>query len=40
MRQPHNGESKRDEKLDAAELASWAVIASVVLNLDETVTRG
>ena len=34
------GESKRDEKLDVAELASWAVIASVVLNLDETVTRG
>src|SRR5262249_11320014 len=34
------GESKRDEKLDAAELAAWAVLASVVLNLDETVTRG
>src|SRR5262249_28056058 len=34
------GESKRDEKLDVGELASWAVIASVVLNLDETVTRG
>ncbi|MBI1918271.1 MAG: PSD1 domain-containing protein [Planctomycetes bacterium] len=34
------GESKRDEKLDAAELASWAVIANVVLNLDETVTTG
>jgi len=27
-------------KLDAGELASWAVIANVVLNLDETVTRG
>jgi hypothetical protein len=34
------GESRREEKLDVAELASWAVIASVVLNLDETVTRG
>src|SRR5262249_25154279 len=34
------GESKGDKKLDVAELASWAGIASVVLNLDETVTRG
>jgi hypothetical protein len=34
------GESPRDEKMDVAELASWAVIASVVLNLDEAVTRG
>jgi hypothetical protein len=34
------GESKRDEKLDIAELASWTVIASVLLNLDEAVTRG
>jgi hypothetical protein len=31
---------KRDEKQDVAALASWAVIASVVLNHDETVTRG
>jgi hypothetical protein len=33
------GESKRDEKLDQAELAAWAMIANVVLNLDETLTR-
>ena len=26
------------EKLDAAELASWAMIASMILNLDETIT--
>jgi Protein of unknown function (DUF1553) len=34
------GESRRDEGLDTAELAAWSVIASVILNLDETVTRG
>jgi Protein of unknown function (DUF1553) len=34
------GESKRDERHDPAELAAWSVVASVVLNLDETVTRG
>jgi hypothetical protein len=34
------GESPRDEKLPAAELAAWASVASVILNLDETVTRG
>jgi uncharacterized protein DUF1553/uncharacterized protein DUF1549/cytochrome c len=34
------GESPRDKKLDAAELAAWASVASVILNLDETVTRG
>ncbi len=34
------GESKRDEKLDAAELASWVIVANAVLNLDETITRG
>jgi hypothetical protein len=33
------GESPRDEKLDAAELAAWAMVASVILNLDETITR-
>jgi len=34
------GESPRDASLDAAELAAWANVASVILNLDEAVTRG
>jgi hypothetical protein len=34
------GEAKRDEKLDAAELAAWTIVASAILNLDETVTKG
>lgn len=33
------GESPANEKLDAAELAAWAIVASTVLNLDEAVTR-
>jgi hypothetical protein len=33
------GESSRDEKLDPAELAAWTMVASAILNLDETVTR-
>jgi hypothetical protein len=34
------GESPRDEKLDQAELAAWTTVTSVILNLDETVTKG
>jgi hypothetical protein len=34
------GESPRDPKLDAVELAAWSAVAGVVLNLDEAVTRG
>ncbi len=34
------GESSRDEKLAVVELAAWTTIASVILNLDETVTKG
>jgi mono/diheme cytochrome c family protein len=34
------GESKRNEKLDTAELAAWTIVASAILNLDETVTKG
>ncbi len=34
------GESPRDERLDPAELAAWTVVAQVILNLDETVTKG
>jgi hypothetical protein len=33
------GESKRDEKLDVAELAAYALVANLLLNLDETVTK-
>ncbi len=34
------GESKRDDKLDASELAAWTTVAGMILNLDETVTKG
>jgi hypothetical protein len=34
------GESPRDEKLDQTKLAAWTTVASVILNLDETVTKG
>ena len=33
------GESKRNEKLDAAELAAWTLLAGTILNLDETITK-
>jgi mono/diheme cytochrome c family protein len=33
------GESKRDEKLDAAELAAWTSVANVIFNLDEMITK-
>ncbi|HRX78304.1 MAG TPA: DUF1553 domain-containing protein, partial [Pirellulaceae bacterium] len=33
-------ESKRDESLDAVEHAAWTIVASSILNLDETLTRG
>jgi hypothetical protein len=33
------GESKFDAKLDAAELAGWTIVASAILNLDETITK-
>ena len=33
------GESPRDKSLDPAEHAAWTVVCSVVLNLDETLTR-
>ena len=33
------GESPRDESLDASELAAWTIVASTILNLDETVTK-
>jgi hypothetical protein len=33
------GESKADDKIDQAELAAWTMVASAILNLDETVTK-
>jgi hypothetical protein len=33
------GESGRDEKLDIAELAAYTAIASLILNLDEAITK-
>jgi hypothetical protein len=34
------GDSTPDPALDPAELAAWSTVASVLLNLDETVTKG
>ncbi|MCR9197284.1 MAG: DUF1553 domain-containing protein [Planctomycetaceae bacterium] len=34
------GESPRDKSLDVVEHAAWTVVASMILNLDETLTRG
>lgn len=34
------GESPRNEQLDVVELATWSTISSILLNLDETVTKG
>ncbi len=33
------GESKRNEKLDATDLAAWTTVASTILNMDETITK-
>jgi len=33
------GEMKRNEKLDPAELAAWTMVARVILNMDETITK-
>jgi hypothetical protein len=33
------GESGRDKRLDPAELAAWTTVASVIFNLDETMTK-
>ena len=34
------GSFKPRETLDRSELAAWTTIASMILNLDETVTKG
>ncbi|MGH9934902.1 MAG: DUF1553 domain-containing protein, partial [Blastocatellia bacterium] len=33
------GESVADNKIDQAELAAWTMVASAILNLDETITK-
>ena len=33
------GESKRNPKFDAAELAAWTLVTSTILNMDETITK-
>ena len=33
------GESPRDEELDASELAAYSTLASLILNMDETITK-
>ena len=33
------GESARDQELPAAELAAYTIVASMILNLDEVVTK-
>jgi mono/diheme cytochrome c family protein len=33
------GESARDARIDPAELAAWTTVTSVILNLDETITK-
>ena len=33
------GDSKRDESLNTAEHAAWTIVASMLLNLDEVITR-
>ena len=34
------GEAKSAESLEVTELAAWTVVASTILNLDETITKG
>lgn len=33
------GDSPRDESLDAPEVAAWTMVANLILNLDETITK-
>jgi hypothetical protein len=34
------GEMARDETIDAVEHAAWMVVGQLLLNMDETLTRG
>ena len=36
----HVGESELPPALDPAQLAAWTMVASAILNLDETITKG
>jgi hypothetical protein len=33
------GESKPDPKLEPSQLAAWTLVASTILNMDETITK-
>jgi len=33
------GTTKRDESLNTSEHAAWTIVASIILNLDEVITR-
>ena len=33
------GESRHNQALDPCEFAAWTAVASMILNLDETITR-
>lgn len=35
-----NGDSPFDDQIDPSELAAWTMVASTLLNLDETITKG
>jgi hypothetical protein len=35
----HVGESSFDSKIDQADLAAWTIVASTILNLDESITK-
>jgi hypothetical protein len=39
LRLVSTGESRRDETLDVGELAAYTVVAGLILNLDETITK-
>ena len=34
------GESPRNEQIEPVELAAWTMVANLILNLDETLTKG
>ena len=34
------GELKPDAKLNPSELAAWTMVANLILNLDEVITKG